>query len=276
MEYQEVNEYQALKRGWGAVIAAAGEADPSLAAACGAKYKSLAILGGKPAVSYVLDACRLADLDQIAVVGQPEVIAALGELRENELTAQPGDSPFSSARNGLQQLHPALKVFFLPSDSPLISWFDLNTFQAKIDKRLWQNQSERWFAAGLSPKSEVQKHYPNAPYKYLRFFGERFASGALYAASRPAVEHAIEILERSIANRKSQLRLAWQFGLINLGLYLSGLMSLARAEKRAGRLLGGEAFIIPTCHPRTTLDFDDVADWQFLKDNFERLRLEKT
>ena len=276
MEYQEVIEYQALKRGWGAVIAAAGEADPSLAAASSTKYKSLAILNGRPVLSYILDACRQADLDQIVIVAQPEVLEAIGELRENELTAQPGDSPFTSAKNGLEQLHPALKIFFLPSDSPLITSHDLIMFQAQIEKRLSTVNCERWFAAGLSPKSEVQKHYPTAPYKYLKFFGERYASGALYAASRPAIEHAIEILERSITNRKSQLRLAWQFGLINLGLYLSGLMSLKRAERRAGRLFGGEAFIIPTCHPRTTLDFDDVADWQFLKENFERLRLEQT
>jgi hypothetical protein len=41
-------------------------------------------------------------------------------------------------------------------------------------------------------------------------------------------------------------------------------ISLEEAETRLGQLLGGAVFIIPTCAAETMMDFDTVADYEYL------------
>ena len=260
---------------WGAVILAGGTAGESLTGATGEPVKGLVTFDGKPSVAYALDACRDAGIGKVALVAGEEIRKRIGALSGLERYAEPGSNNIQSARNGMAEIESDLPLLILPSDSPLISGDHLRGFIHSVSGRLGAMPPDRWFAAGIALKEEVEKRLPGAEYKYVRLKEGRFAAGGLYAASRQGVEAALKQLETASRNRKSQLKLALQVGVLNLCRYCLGLISLTDAERLAGRLLGGEAIIISDSHPFTTMDFDTPEDWSYLVENFERLRLEQ-
>ena len=239
------------------MIAAGGRSDDKLAAATGAAYKALARVAGIPSLLRVLSACSSYET---AVVADEEVRVSLGLCS----VAEPGASSIGSIRSGLATLSGDGPTVFLPCDCPFIEVADVNAFVGSIEARLGAEPPAKWFAAGLSSETAVRLRFPDADYRFLRFREGRFASGGLFAASRAGVESALGVLEKAAKSRKSQLRLAFSFGLFPAARYLAGKISLAEAEARAGKILGRTGYLIQNCRPETTLDFDTPEDWAYI------------
>jgi len=264
-------EHQAITSDWSAVITAGGDAPPGLREAIGTPHKSFAEFGGLPSVAHVVEACLGAGIERIAVVAEEEARGGLSAYSVSH--AQPGASNIQSAKSGMNALGSGGKVLFVPGDSPLLRASQILHFISRLEERL-SVAEEPWFAIGFSPKAHVEDAFPGAPYRYLRLREGKFASGALLAASTSGFDSALRILEDASRNRKSQLRLLLKFGPGALLSYFAGRLSLAQAEQRAARVLGGEAIIVPDCHPASTYDIDTLEDWRWLSENYERLRLE--
>ena len=128
---------------------------------------------------------------------------------------------------------------------------------------------ERWFAAGFCAEADARRAHPGADNRGLKFRGGALAPGGLYAASSAGVVSALAILEEAAGNRKSQFKMVWRFGLLNVATYFLGMVAPTEAEVRVGRLLGGPAIIIRDCHPDTTIDFDTPEDWEYLVGHFK-------
>jgi CTP:molybdopterin cytidylyltransferase MocA len=252
-------EHKALKD-WGIVIAAGGCAGAELSETIGADSKAAALFRGEPCIRHVHRACRESGVDCVAVAGSKSALEAV--VSEADRTADEGETNISTAANGIAALPGVNKLLILPCDTPLLSGEHIRSFLFDCDTRI---RADTWFAAGLSSKARVMEVFPGASYTFLRFAEGQHASGGLYATSRDGFLAAREILEYASRNRKSQLGLLLRFGIWGALRYLFGRLSFADAERRAGKLLGGQAIIIPTAHPATTLDFDTVEDWHYLK-----------
>ena len=251
---------------WSAVITAGGITPAELATATNAPHKALAKVGGKTSIQRVIDAIRAAHVEEIVVVADDKVLASLDDYL---LTATPGHNPASSARSGVDKLNNPEAILFIPADTPLLEPAHLQQFSSAIIRRVRQ---EAWLAIGLCRAAEITKI--NAPHKPIKLKGYPAVASSLMAASASGFSNALNVVEKASANRKSQLKIAMTAGLLNLIRYLTGTLTLSRAEMAAGRILRSQAIIIQDCHPHSALDIDDVADWHHLKEYARRLGLE--
>ncbi|MBA3725752.1 MAG: NTP transferase domain-containing protein [Armatimonadetes bacterium] len=261
-------EHQALAKAWGVVIAAGGSVDPAFAKVIGADTKALAELGGRPSASFVIDACVDAGFGRIVLAAQGRFVERLQPLPLSIEVAESGNSSIGTVRSGMSRLEPERPIVFVPCDSPLITGPHLLHFIAGISRRLGDPLPEKWFAAGFCTEADARKTHPGAHNKGLKFRGGALAPGGLYAASSAGVEAALAILEEAAGNRKSQFKMVWRFGLLNVAGYFLGTVTPAEAESRVGTILGGPAIIVHGCDPDTTIDFDNPEDWAYLVDHF--------
>lgn len=244
---------------WGAVVAAGGEAEPSLAEAIGARAKALARFGDAASVELVLAAVRAAGIGPCATVGGPDVrsLVAHGEwIPEVE-----GGSAIDNVIAGAAALGEVEAVLLLPADAPALEAAALRAFMEFASRA----RGEVWYAAGLADASAFRARYPEIPASTIRLREGRFVSGALYAASPAGLLQGQELFRHARRNRRSQAAMVARFGLHNLALYGVGAMSLSRAERALARTLGGAAHIDPTADPATCLDFDDAAEYLALR-----------
>ncbi|MGI8922992.1 MAG: nucleotidyltransferase family protein [Fimbriimonadales bacterium] len=262
-------EHQAVANDWGVVIAAGGGVDSAFAELIGADTKALAKLGGRPSASYVIDACIDAGFGRVVLAAEDRVVERLPRLPPRIEVVKPGTSNIGSIRSAMSKLEHERPMIFVPCDSPLISGSHLLHFIERIGERFPNALPDKWFAAGFCGEAEARRTHPGADNRGLKFRGGNLAPGGLYAASSGGVEAALAILEEAADNRKSQFKMVWRFGLLNVARYFLGTVTPAEAESRVGTILGGPATIVHDCHPDTTIDFDTPADWAYLVDHFE-------
>ncbi len=245
---------------WHCVIAAGGAAPEEIAQATGAKTKGAVDLHGATSLVRVLDACRAAGFESIAIVAE-EGTARDADLKQGERVVQPGETNIQSTLNGLSGLPDDVPTFLTPCDVPLMEPSHIRRFLQAVEERLPEAGSEgRWFAVGLADEPDVRRRYPEVPYRYVKFREGRFAAGALYASTPASIRQAAQQLGVGSERRKSVPSLVLQVGVLSLARYLLGLVSLAEAERRIGGLLGGECYIVTGCDPATTMDFDTLDE----------------
>ena len=253
-------------KNWAVVLAAGGGADPRFPSF---PHKGLIEFGGKSAILRTVEACIEAGIGSITLATTNAVHNALS-LSPQVKIAPAGETNIQTVRSGLSQTADSNAILFLPVDTPLIARVHLKQFIRAVAERA---NGEVWFAAGLSPRKDVEDFAPIAPYKFLSLKEGQFASGALFAASRKGFESALNQIEAIAGSRKSKLGMLLKVGIGTLVNYKLGRLDLKTAERLAERLLGGVAHIVPDCHPATTLDYDDATDLEFIRKNWERLNV---
>jgi CTP:molybdopterin cytidylyltransferase MocA len=227
-----------------------------MAAVLGTSRKALAMIGDQTSLGRTLHAVRAAGIENCITVSGMD---AKDEVHHGDFLPE-GDSAVENARLGLEALGDRVDgVLFIPADTPLLGPEMLLEFAGQVADRA---NHGRWFAAGLTPVGTFREAYPEAEATPLKLRGGRFLSGALYATSPEGLQHALELISDMRRSRKSQLGMAWKLGPFNLARYLLGRVSLSDAERIMGRVLGGDAIIIPDCHPATCLDFDTAEDFR--------------
>lgn len=245
---------------WHCVIAAGGAAPEEIAQATGARTKGGVDLLGATSLVRVLDACRAAGFESIAIVAD-EGTARYTDLKQGERVVHPGETNIQSTLNGLAGLPDKAPTFLTPCDVPLMEPDHIRRFLETVEeRRRGVSEDAYWFAVGLADEPDVRRRYPGVPYRYIKFREGRFAAGALYASSPASIRQTARQLGIGSEHRKSMPGLVLQVGLFSLVRYLLGWVSIAEAEDRVGRLLGGKCMIITGCDPATTMDFDTLDE----------------
>lgn len=247
---------------WGVVIAAGGEVEPELDAVLGVHRKAMAVIAGRTSLAHTLAAVEAANLGPCVTVTGAEIAS---EVTYGTFVPE-GTSAVENAHLGLQVLGERVEgVLFLPADTPLLRADDLVRFTEGVRRRAdSEGMPSRWYATGLSPSADFAREYPGVPFESLRLREGPHLSGALYACSRDGLVHILDLASAIRRSRKHQLKMLWKLGLWNLLRYRSGRITLYEAERILSRALGGAAWIDPTCHPSTCLDFDNAEDWHAL------------
>lgn len=253
-------EHKALVRKWAAVIAAGGQAPIALQKVTGVPSKAEVLFGGVPSGVRVARSAEEAGCTPV-VVSCDSRIRTLPWPAECKF-ADAGETNIATVANGINALDDTDAILVMPSDLPLVSVEAICGFLEGCESRIVDSQE--FLCVGLSRISAIERTHPSAKVSYLRLREGRFASGGFYAMSKSAFQRAHRLLEDASRNRKSQLKLALQFGVLNAIRYFSGQMSIPEAEKLAGRVFGAECFIVEDCHPDMVMDFDDAIDYEYL------------
>jgi len=251
-------EYQDELKPFSAVITAAGQASNDLALRLGSYEKCAAKLGDKPICLASVQAALMAGASGLAVVCGPETRRALGPLPDRCIFAEPGEGPVESALNGRQALVAENTIVFLAGDLPFIEPDHVAGFVERCPT------GQIWVAAGVCSDSDVVGRFPDIPgMKYSKLSGTKYAGGGIFAASQPGFEKVADLASKFSRDRKSQFRMACQFGIFNMLRFLTGTMPLNAAEVAATRLFGCESRIVTGCAPELIADVDTVDDWEF-------------
>lgn len=254
---------------WGVVITAGGSAPKELVAVTGQSRKALTEFGGKPSLRYVIEAAKESSVKEIVVVSGEEVRPYCADAHFQHERG----SAIENAAIGAESIDNVTAILFLPADAPLIKSESLIEFMRLVDARV-QNEQD-WFAAGLTPTEWYESEFPGAPFKSIRLKEGKFLAGALYAASPNGVRLAIDNLQSVRHSRKNQIAMLLKLGIINVLRYACGKVNIERAEKIVGKFLGAPAFIDSQCAAATCMDFDDVADFEYLVNHFDKSRSTK-
>lgn len=247
---------------WAAVIAAGGAAEKDIREISGVENKALVPFRGRLSGEIVASACLEAGIPEVVVVADQTVRKSLANIA-GVTFAEPGVNAIRSAQSGLSKLSEPKRVLFLSADLPLLTAESLREF-------IELSHAADGFSAGLIREEALQSAYPGAPAKYVRFREGRFVAASVYGGSHHAFEKAIHVLENAVRNRKSQLKLLWQFGIGNLLRYGFGWATLKQAESALSRALGTRTTLITTAHPATAMDFDNAEDLQYIQSLFDR------
>jgi molybdopterin-guanine dinucleotide biosynthesis protein A len=237
-----------------AIVLAGGPHDEIAALAPGAPNKAFVPIAGKTLVARTLAALRSApSVDKIVVVA-PVAMHASPELAEADEMRPDGRTMLESLRSGLGSAPPEELVLVCASDLPVLSAVAVEEFLG-----LAVASGADVVYACVERRTHVAR-YPGVPHTWARF-QEGTYCGAGCASLRPRVLPALDgLLGRLGAARKNPLRLASIFGARVLARYAFGLLTIARAERRASELLGWHAAAAICSHPEIAVNVDTKGD----------------
>jgi molybdopterin-guanine dinucleotide biosynthesis protein A len=237
-----------------AVVLAGGPHDEIAALAPGAPNKAFVPIAGKTLVARTLAALRSAPSVGTIIVVAPVAMHASPELAEADESRPDGPTMVESLRSGLRDAPGAELVLVCASDLPVLSAAAVEEFL----RLAFASDADLVYAC-VERRTHLAR-YPGVPHTWARFYGGTYC-GAGCVALRPRVLPALDgLLGRLGAVRKNPLRLASIFGARVLVRYALGLLTIARAERRASELLGWRAAAATCSHPEIAVNVDTKSD----------------
>jgi len=245
-----------------AVVIAGGYASDELVAVSGHARKALMELGGRPSLSYVLEA--LSGLSVVVVgANETEPIA-----REHQAEFLPeGRGAIDNVLAGIEALgvDPNERILVVPADVPLLRAEDVTAFLARCP-------SDAGVGSAFVPLESIERDHPGAKYGIIRMREGHYATGNLHLLRRSTATRIAETLRALHQSRKSQLKVAMQLGFGTLVRLKIGNLSVAHAKSKIERLLGDVAYGDFAASPRTSLDLDEPEDYVYLRKHWDRLQ----
>jgi len=238
-----------------AVVLAGGRPDAVAALAPGAPNKAFVPIAGVPLVTRTIAGLRAsARVDRIVVVAPPEAAANPALAGASEVRGD-GATMLLSLRSGLAGFTEDALVLVAASDLPALDAAAVDEFvdaaRARDLDLAYACVERRWHLA----------RYPEFPHTWARMREGRFCGGGLVALRPRTLAPLAELLDALGAARKSPLRLAALLGWDVAARFAFGRLSIAGAEARASRLLGGARVGAIRCtQPQVALNVDRVSD----------------
>ncbi len=236
-----------------ALVLAGRENDRQLRAYSEVAYEALIDVGGRPMVSYVLDALvRTNKIEKTVVVGplalasmlpqRAELIPASRDLATNVLT-------------GLASLPVDQPILILTSDIPLItSEILLEFMDAAMD-----DQYDLYYP--IVAKEDNDKRYPHVKRTYVKLTDGTFTGGNLFFLRHPQiVTNFAPVATEFAALRKQPLKMAGLLGFTFVSRLLVHRLSIAQVEKRFETLFGVKGRAVIMRHPEVGIDIDKPSD----------------
>ena len=238
-----------------AVVLAGGIDRGEIAEETGVIYRPLLDIGGSPIIQRVLASLRGAvDVGDVVLVAPTEVHDVVGE-EAVDVRVGAGDSFVDNIANGVRATAPEVdNVLIITGDLPLIT-------PAAINDLVEQAESVRADVIyPIIPKESSERSFPGGKRTYVKLRDGVFTGGNGVVLARNFIELRRDLIARLFAARKNPIRLASIFGLgFVLGL-LTGRLTLADLETRAGEIIGSRVAAVITAHPELGFDVDKIAD----------------
>lgn len=228
-----------------------GRLDP-LAAEAGVSHKCLVPIGGRPLLAHVLAA--LAEVEDVAHIriavepGAETLLRAVGTPAGFDVSFVPSKASLSDS------VYAAAKgtkgpVIITTADNVLLTAAAVR--QVADGLRAGQDG-----VLALARKEAVLSAHPEGQRRFYRFRDGEFSNCNLYGLSRRGLAFA-ETFREGGQFAKNPMRLARAFGLFNLALMRSGLITLDQAMARLGRRFGLKASAVVLEDGAHAIDVDN-------------------
>lgn len=235
-----------------AIILAAGRPDDRVAAAQGRPVKALAQLAGRPLVDYVIDALAGAGVRPIWVatsIAAAEEMHAMANGRAQVLaTAEPHFT--DTLLLGLTAAAKAPAVLLCTGDLPLLTPEAISDF---VERARATGADVVYSAVSID---DLKPPYQGAVRVTVKLREGRLSGGNIVLARPEALRHAIEIIQRAFAGRKSPLALARIFGLMFILRYATGTPNIPLLRRRGAQILGCGVDVVISRYPEICFDID--------------------
>lgn len=232
--------------------------DP-LAAVAGVTHKALIDVGGMPMLARVVRALAAApEVGRIVVaIDPPQLIAGLA-ARKPVQAMTPAAGPSASVASALAA-----------EGAPLL----VTTADHALLQPDWISQFVRDAAAmgdadavvGLARREAVLAAAPGTQRTWLRFADGDYSGCNLFLLRTPAASRIVRLWQSLEAERKRPMTLLRRLGFLHVLRYRLGLLGLAQALQRLGRIAGAGLGHVVLRDGRAAIDVDKLADLELVR-----------
>ncbi|HEY3267961.1 MAG TPA: nucleotidyltransferase family protein [Armatimonadota bacterium] len=233
-----------------AVVLAGGQSKPEVEAQGWPKWRALALLAGRPILSYVLDALRASEtVGTISIVGPEELRPVIGDA-----TLLPvAETLWDNIATGLRHAPPGL-VLTVAADAPLMT-------PASIDDYVRRAAAmDVDFVYPFISKADCLSQCPGLSRTYVTLREGVFTGGNLMLVKGPAILAQDALIRKAIAARKNPVELARLISPIFMVKFLSHRATIRDLERQISRILNANARGLQTSYAEVGADLDSPEE----------------
>ncbi len=221
--------------------------------------KSLIDIGGRPMVSYVMDALAGSTGLRQVVIALPEGVdqapfAALGGLVVEGTTGV-----VDAIKKSILKLGPDGYVLIVSSDAPMINSDAIDDFTN--DCRL--EEAQVYYS--IIRREDTEAVFPETRRTYMKLRDGTFTGGNVHLFEKATFMRNIENGNRLFNLRKNPISLVSLLGIGFVLKYLTGRLNLETLERKARELLGASVRAVVTTHPELAVDVDKADDLRLVQ-----------
>lgn len=252
-----------------AIVTAGGtlKAGDPLLQRTGVEKKALVPIGGKPMVSWVLEALHASGVvDNIVIVG----------LKPQDLPDSPENFYFIDSQGNLidnlfaglaklETLNPQIKKFLVfSSDIPLVTPQIVRGFVEECDDQ----SADLYYAVVAEPTMEAR--FPHSNRTYVPFKGGRYCGGDAFLIDVDAANGNIDLARDLISVRKNTLAQVRLAGLGFIIRFLLRRMTVFEAARRVAGKIRLKPQVVDTKYAELAMDVDKLSQYEMIKAEFEQ------
>lgn len=240
-----------------AVVLAGGDAaqvDPALSGP-----KSLIEIGGRPMISYVMDA-----LSGCPALG--EVVLALPEGAEKQPFEVFGGLVMGGTTGVVDAITKSINlvgesgyILIVSSDTPMISSMAINDFLDNC------RQKEAQIYYSIITQEATQAAFPETRRTYMRLKDGAFTGGNVHLAEKATFLRNITQGNQLFNLRKNPISLISLLGIGFVIKYITGRLDIETLENKAQELLHADVKAIITRYPELGVDVDKPEDLKLVE-----------
>lgn len=246
-----------------------GIVDP-LAIAHDVTHKCLVPIAGRPLIAHVLETVSQhpavgdirVSIEEQAFADMSAVIGGLGAGQNRITCVASKDNLADSVIAAVGDMEDA-PVIITTADNALLT-------PAAIQAMVTMLEGDADVAVALAPKSAVLSAHPDGQRRFYKFSDDQYSNCNLYGLSGRDALDAAEIFRGGGQFAKKVGRIIESFGLINLFLLRSGLISLPAAMARISRRIGLHIKPVVLLEGRNAIDVDNERSYAIVSGLLEQ------
>ena len=240
-------------------IILAGGACPWLKKLSGTEYRAVAMLDGRPLVSYIIDALQACDaIDKITISGTQRELAGI-DLPAGVQVVEASGTMLDNTLAAIRATNGTKPVLFVTDDVPLLTAEAVTDFLQKV-----KDQDADVFYP-IIPKSACLRDFPAGKRTYVTFKDGIFTGGNILLVNPEVVANCKGVAEQVFAKRKYPWKLCSWLGWSFVLKFLLHRLEVKDVEARASQLLGFRGKAIITEFAEIGMDVDKEADWHLIE-----------
>ncbi|HET7559304.1 MAG TPA: nucleotidyltransferase family protein [Limnochordia bacterium] len=221
-------------------------------------WEALIPLGGRPMISYVVDALTASrSVKRIIVVGPGAALRAV--LPEAVEVAEAGEGMIDNILIGTRLIADGRRVLIVTSDVPLLTARAVDDFLQRCSGR----EADVYYP--IVTKDENERYLPGVQRTYVRLKDGTFTGGNLVLLAPQVVEHGKQLIEQAIAMRKKPWQLSRMLGFRFIVKFFLHKLDLAEIEAQVGDVLGFSGAAIVSPFPEVGIDVDKPSDLEMVR-----------
>ncbi len=241
-------------------IVLAGGTCPWLKKLSGTEYRAVAMLDGKPLVSYIIEALLACEaINKITISGAKNELAHINLPKDVQIVEASGGTMLDTTLAAVKATNAVRPVLFVTDDVPLLTSEAVTDFLQKIES----HSADVFYP--IIPKSVCLRDFPDGKRTYVTFKDGVFTGGNILLVNPAVVAKCKETAEQVFAKRKYPWKLCGWLGWSFVLKFLLHRLKVKDVEARASELLGFKGKAVVTQFAEIGMDVDKEADWYLIK-----------